>query len=137
MECVETVEVKRFEYSERWCIVGDDGDWFYNRQGEARTYSRPGSAVAFLRRTGYPWAVEMPSGKTVYVRCVDPSTATRMGPHEWYKANAVTIDGGGGYTYDVWRCRLCGEEVKRYGLSGCPPGGVCEENLQEKMEENQ
>lgn len=37
--------------------------------------------------------------------------------HEWRKTNLVTIDGGGGASYDTARCERCGATGRRYGLS--------------------
>lgn len=122
----EKVEVRIWGSHDRYCIFGDDG-WFVDEWGDARTYSRPSGATAFLRRTGYPWIVKMPSGRTLYINCDDPSLEEKRGHHVWHKKNLVTIHDRTGM-YDIWRCDTCGEEKKRYGLSGRPTGGFCKAN---------
>ena len=37
--------------------------------------------------------------------------------HDWQKTNLVTVRGRGGSYYDTLRCRACGCEARRYGLS--------------------
>lgn len=124
---IETVEVKPFGCLGRYCIIDSEGDWFYDHYDNARTYKRPGNAVEFLRRSGYPWIVKMPSGRTLYVNCDNPKDAEGLGPHMWRKKNVVTISDQSGL-YDIWRCELCSKETRRYGLSGYPPDGNCKKN---------
>lgn len=120
------VEIRVWGSHDRYCIFDDEG-WFLDEQGQARTYSRPSGATTFLRRTGYPWIVKMPSGRTIYVNCDNPALGERFGPHSWHKKNAITIIDKSG-AYDIWRCGLCNKEEKRYGLAGRPPGGTCRKN---------
>ncbi len=118
-----------------FCIKDDeDGERFRNARNEIRLYSRPGGATAFLRRTNYPWIAKMPSGRTLYINCENPATAKKLGPHFWRKKNVVTIIDASG-VYDVWKCTDCGEEVKRFGLSGQPHGGHCKKNPIEEVGE--
>jgi hypothetical protein len=121
----ETIEVKK--WGNRFVIEDGAGEWFENDRGQFRTYTRPGSAIAFLRNSGYPWIVKMPSGRTLHINCDDPALEDTFGPHGWRKQNAITLSDRYGL-YDVWVCRICRKEVKRYGLSGRPQGGFCKKN---------
>ena len=131
------IKVNVIETPEGRYAIKDDGDdeYFYNHNNKIRTYTQPGGATAFLRNTGYDWAAKMPSGRTVYINCENPETAVEYGPHEhWRKENAVTIIDNTG-NYDIWRCDACGEETKRYGLSGRPGShGSCKKNPVDKEE---
>lgn len=122
------VTVKQYGYD--FGIVGSDGEWFMNEKDRKRLYTKPGSAVAFLKRTGYAWEVLMPSGRTSFVNCEE--SEEELGPHLWGKKNAFTIEGKRGF-YDIWKCNFCLEEKKRYGLSGRPGPGYCKKN---PIEEN-
>lgn len=124
---IPQVEVRPFGWSGRFCIFDDTDGWFLDKRDNARTYTRPGSAVTFLRRTEYPWIVKMPSGRTLYVNCDDPANKERWGPHSWGKANLVTMSDRSGM-YDVWECAHCHVQKKRYGLAGSPALGVCKKN---------
>lgn len=117
-------------YGFRYGIVSD-GEWVTDKRGRTRVYARPGSAVAFLKRTGYAWQVLMPSGRTSFVNCEE--SEDELGPHWWRKQNAFTKMNKHG-SYDVWKCRLCNEEKKCYGLSGRPGPGHCKENPIEEGE---
>ena len=117
------VEVKQYGYD--FGIVGADGEWFMNHKNQKRLYTKPGSAIAFLKRTGYAWIVKMPSGRTSFVNCEE--TKNELGPHWWSKKNLVTLENKHGF-YDVWKCDQCHKERKRYGLSGKPTPGYCKKN---------
>lgn len=119
------------------CLRGEDGELFHNQAGAVRTWKTPGGAKSFLRRSakryGVGYVVTNLTGTTSLVgvtrqELTMAKNPEQYGPHEWRKANAVTISDGWG-TYDIWRCDLCKVEMKRFGLSGRPPGDYCPSNL--------
>lgn len=103
---IKQVEIKLFGCSGKHHIVGAEG-LFLNRHGRARTFPRASRATAFLRRTGYPWIVKMPSGRTVYINCTDPEIAEKLRPHSWGKKDLTTIVDRNG-VYDIWRYDMSG-----------------------------
>lgn len=115
----------------------DGGELFYDEEGKPRTWTTSSGARRWMRNTAkkvhsLAFRVTNLKGKVSLIGITEEELFAQehpeqFGPHEWHKKNLVTISDRTG-SYDRWACELCGTELKRYGLAGRPPGGLCAEN---------
>lgn len=119
----------------RFAIQDEYGEFFYNTRNEVRTFAVASDANYFLRGVceEYPslgYIVSLPSGRTKYIgQAQPPEEKGKYGPHEWEKANLVTISDSTGM-YDLHKCIHCGIKEKSYGLHGhLRQSGICKKNI--------
>lgn len=127
----EKVRIERVGHKQYWVYSFIAEEHFIDENGLHREWRTPGGPMRFLKAIcrKYPsigYDVVRLDGSVVHIGKVelDPD---KFGPHDWRKRNLVTISDRSGL-YDLWGCKLCGEEEKRYGLSGRPFGGECPKN---------
>jgi hypothetical protein len=129
---VKPEEIKVTRVGRRFGLDASDGS-FEDERGDIRTWKSESGAIAYVRNTGYAWAVTRFNGKVAYLNCLDPvAEAERQtwGPHEWEKSNSVTIMDRAG-SYDEAKCKHCGLIEKRRGLDRWLTSGHCPKNRPE------
>jgi hypothetical protein len=118
-------------------VLVDDGDntRFEDANGNIRVWRKESGAISWIRGTVNRYNQRYQGEMMFEVTKTDGSVVTigrgkldpeRFGPHDWEKQNGATILDGS-TSYDLMRCRLCGETVKRFGLSQVS-GGTCPKN---------
>lgn len=126
-------------------LRGEDGELFYDEKDDVRMWKSKGGPKRWLRSVvkRYPalaYKVTDLDGKETLIGI----TASELqayaqpdlyGPHEWSKANLVTQQDSHGM-YDLWHCKHCKTEMKRYGLSGRPPLDICYKNPRRKGDDS-